>query len=124
MTTPRGISFPPRFGPLGHLERSDGSQKIHEAVRAIAITALGERFGRRSFGVLRVGHFRAFDEFTCRLLEDSLAEGLTSSDARIVVRSVTCYADTDRGQVFAHVAYVNLAAGRDEEIEFPVGDLA
>lgn len=47
----KGLAFPLRMGPLGHLERSSGDRKIIDNAKAIVLTERGERVMRPSFGM-------------------------------------------------------------------------
>lgn len=49
---PKGIAWPLQFGPLGHLNRVEGKERIKQNLVGIAMTQKGERIREKSFGTI------------------------------------------------------------------------
>ncbi len=93
----RGLSFPLRFGPLGHFERSSGVRKLEDNMKQIVLTSVGERIMRPRFGTLGLkAVFRKLDDVTCSFLESEMRVALTKYEARAQILGVRCSAIFNR----------------------------
>lgn len=83
-TVPRGISFPLRFGPLGHLERSGGKDKIKNNIRSVILQEYGQREVNDNFGSVSLASmFRQIDYSLVVLIRDLITESLARHEDRI-----------------------------------------
>jgi len=119
---PRGLSFPLRFGPLGHLERTYGVNKLKNNIYAIVTTALGERFARPSMGTTAFASvFRNMTEPMLALLQNSVATAVGTYEPRVNVAAVQMTPDYDEGQVIVKVIFEVKGSGVFESLVVPVG---
>jgi phage baseplate assembly protein W len=102
----KGLSFPLRFGPLGHLERSSGVTKLKENMEVIALTPLHSREMHDSFGSLGIDAvLRSIDESTFSLIRDVAGTAITEHEDRVIVRDVTSEEGLEEGQVFTTISF-------------------
>ncbi|MBO0780138.1 MAG: GPW/gp25 family protein [Ktedonobacteraceae bacterium] len=95
----RGIGFPPRIGPDGHIAWSEGEDNVREAIRIILLTDPGERLMLPDFGG-NLGRF-LFEPNTVttrHLLSERISRALAQWEPRILVESVDVEPDPDDPQ--------------------------
>lgn len=114
----KGLSLPLRFSSLGHLERSEGSDRVRESIESICRTFTKERYGRPEYGnPLRLAIFRDADQTLFTLLEDSLAEAIIRNEPRAVVRDVTV--SSTNGSVQVSIEYDDRSGQSSLELTLP-----
>src|SRR5918992_2337293 len=95
----KGISFPPRVGPDGRVQWSEGEENIRESVRVILLTEQRERLRLKNFGGgLSRYLFEPNTVTTRHLIADRIARELAQWEPRIAVESVDVEADPDDAQ--------------------------
>lgn len=116
----KGIAFPMRFGPLGHLERSQGVRKLQDNMTAIVYTGKGERIMRENFGILGLqAVLRNPDEVMCTFVQGEAVEAFARDEPRVQVRQVDCNRiDTREGLHKLNVLVVFRVRGTQEFDEF------
>ena len=114
----RGISFPPRLGPDGRLAWSAGEQNVHESIRVILMTELGERLRRPDFGAgLSRYLFEPNTVTTRRQIQDRIVKALALWEPRVDVQNVAVEADgADPDTAVATVVYRLVATGAQEAL--------
>ncbi len=114
----KGMAFPIKIGPLGHFEGLSGSAKLKSNIKAIVMTALGDRLMRPRFGNLGFAYvFRNVDSATCTLLETATAEAIARHEPRVTVVGVSCSQGIEYGWIRTHVQYRINASGVFEQLE-------
>ena len=102
----RGFAFPLRFGPLGHLERADGAEKISGNLKNIALTRLEERETAPGFGTLGFSALmRNIDTTTYALLRNVLSEAFAIHENRAVITDIQFTEGVEQGQLIADVEF-------------------
>lgn len=92
----RGFAFPPRLGPDGRFEWSEGQANIHDSIRVILMTELQERLMLPDFGCgLRSFLFEPNIVTTHRLIEDRARRALATWEPRVGVEELTVDPDPD-----------------------------
>jgi Bacteriophage baseplate protein W len=118
----RGISFPPRVGPDGHVTWSAGEQSVRESIRVILMTQQPERLRSPSFGG-SLGRF-LFEPNTVttrRSIQDRITKELAQWEPRIRVESVDVNADPDDAQAaVAEITYKLVATQARERVTLSV----
>ena len=121
----RGIAFPPRIGPDGRLELSQGADNIRESIHIILLTNTGERIMLADFGG-NLGRF-LFEPNTAathRAIVQSITRSLARWEPRITVSSVDVdVAEDDARAAVATLRYTLVATRANEQMRLrvPVG---
>lgn len=116
--TYRGLAFPFRFGPRGHIERASGTEKIRQSLQMIGTTYLGERLYSPEIGTaLRSAVFRFNDVVTARLIESLLTEAIALNEPRVRVLDVTTKPDPEKQRYVARVRVVVVDTGDTLDVE-------
>jgi uncharacterized protein len=121
----RGIAFPPRIGPDGRLQFSQGADNIRESIRIILLTNTGERIMLADFGG-SLGRFLFEPNIaaTHRAIEQSITRSLARWEPRITVSSVDVdVAEDDAQTAIATLRYTLVATRANEQLRLrvPVG---
>lgn len=118
----RGISFPPRVGPDGHVSWSAGEESVRESIRIILMTEQPERLRSPSFGG-SLGRF-LFEPNTVttrRSIQDRIAKELAQWEPRIHVESVDVTSDPiDPQAAVAGITYKLVATQVRERVTLNV----
>jgi uncharacterized protein len=86
----RGMSFPPRVGPDGHVVWSTGEDNVRESIRVILMTEPRERLRLAEFGAgLARFLFEPNNTATRFLIQERIREALTRWEPRVRVENVT-----------------------------------
>jgi Bacteriophage baseplate protein W len=103
----RGIAFPPKVGPDGRVQFSEGEPNIRESIEIILKTEQSERLRLPSFGGgLNTYLFEPNTTATWRRLEDRISRALTTWEPRITTESVDVTADPqDATTAIATISY-------------------
>lgn len=102
----RGISFPPRVGPDGRMQWSEGETNVRESIRVILLTEQRERIRLTDFGgSLGQYLFEPNTVLTRHLIEDRITKALAQWEPRIRVESITV--DAAPGATQEAVATIN-----------------
>jgi phage baseplate assembly protein W len=118
----RGISFPPRLGPDGHVAWSAGPQNIRDSIRVILLTEPGERLLRPSFG----GRLRQFlyepnTVATRRQIQEEIVRALSLWEPRINLESVNVEPDPlEQRAATATISYRLVASQSTEQMSLRV----
>ena len=112
----KGISFPPRVGPDGRVQWSEGEENIRESVRVILLTEQRERLRLSNFGGgLSRFLFEPNTVTTRQLISDRIARELARWEPRIAVESVEVEADPGDAQAAVATIRYRLVATRAAE---------
>lgn len=121
----RGIAFPPRVGPDGRLQFSQGADNIRESIRVILLTNSGERIMLADFGG-SLGRFLFEPNIaaTHRAIEQSITRSLVRWEPRITLNAVDVdVAEDDAQAAIATLRYTLVATRANEQMRLrvPVG---
>jgi phage baseplate assembly protein W len=119
MSNISGLRFPMRFGPLGHLERVSGVDKIFCNLKNIVLTSVEERlmepdFGSQAFALI----FRNMDSPNIVLIRDMLLNAISRHEPRITVKSIRVTPDQDNGRLQIDTAFIINQTGEFSETSF------
>lgn len=85
----RGIAFPPRVGPDGRVDWSDGAQSVRESIKIILKTNLQERIMRPTFGAGLQGFLYESNTLATRTqIEERTRRALARWEPRVAVEEV------------------------------------
>ncbi|WP_164018264.1 GPW/gp25 family protein [Pyxidicoccus trucidator] len=118
----RGISFPPRVGPDGRVQWSEGERNVREAIQVILATEPRERLLLPEFGA---GLARFLFEPNTVTTRHQIAERITRAlalwEPRISVESVSVEADAqDARAATATITYKLVATGARERLSLNI----
>jgi phage baseplate assembly protein W len=118
----RGLAFPPRVGPDGRLEWSEGETNIREAIEIVLKTDRNERLRIPEFGGGLPGFlFEPNTEATRQLLADRIRKALGAWEPRIAVQSVDVVEDpADAEAAIATILYKLVATQSRERVSLSV----
>jgi phage baseplate assembly protein W len=118
----RGMGFPPRVGPDGHIVWSVGADNIREAIQVILLTDQRERVMLPEFGgSLGTFLFEPNTVATRHMIQDRIMATLAQWEPRIVVESVSVDADTSDPQAaIATIVYHLIATQARERVSVAV----
>jgi phage baseplate assembly protein W len=112
----RGMSFPPRVGPDGHVMWSVGEVNIREAISLILLTDQRERLMLPQFGgTLGQFLFEPNTVTTRHLIEQRVAKALAQWEPRITVDAVDVQPDPNDPQAAIATISYTLVATQDRE---------
>ncbi len=118
----RGISFPPRVGPDGRLQWSEGERNVRESIQIILTTQKRERILLPEFGgSLGQYLFEPNTVATRHQIAERIQRALTQWEPRITLESVSVEADPqDPRAATAIITYKLVATGARERISLGV----
>lgn len=118
----RGISFPPRVGPDGRLQWSEGERNVRESIQVILTTEKRERLMLPEFGGgLGQYLFEPNTVATRHQIAERITRALALWEPRISVESVTVEADARDGRAAtATITYKLVATGARERVSLSV----
>jgi hypothetical protein len=118
----RGMSFPPRVGPDGHIVWSAGDDNVRESIRLILLTEPRERLRLPNFGAgLARFLFEPNNAATRFLIQERIRESLTRWEPRVRVDSVAVDPDPrDPEAALAVIVYRLVATQRNERLSVSV----
>lgn len=118
----RGISFPPRVGPDGRLQWSEGERNVRESIQVILTTEKRERLMLPEFGGgLGQYLFEPNTVATRHQIAERITRALALWEPRISVESVTVEADArDARAATATITYKLVATGARERVSLSV----
>ena len=112
----KGISFPPRVGPDGRVQWSEGEENIRESVRVILLTEQRERLRLANFGGGLARYLFEPNTVTTRqIIADRISRELAQWEPRITVESVEVEADPADAQAAIATIRYRLVATRAAE---------
>ena len=118
----RGIAFPPRVGPDGRVQWSDGEANIRQAIEIVLKTDRGERVRLAEFGGgLPRFLFEPNTPATHQQLADEIRRALEAWEPRIAVLGVDVAPDpADAEAAVATVLYRLVATQSTERVSLSV----
>jgi phage baseplate assembly protein W len=118
----RGISFPPRVGPDGRLQWSEGERNVRESIQVILSTEPRERMLLPEFGAgLGRYLFEPNTVTTRHQLAERISRALAAWEPRIAVEAVSVEADPqDARAATATITYKLVATGARERLSLSV----
>lgn len=118
----RGLSFPPRVGPDGRMQWSEGERNVRETIQIILATEQRERLMLPEFGA-GLGRF-LFEPNTVTTrhqIAERINRALAQWEPRIAVESVSVDADPqDARAATATITYKLVATGARERLNLSV----
>jgi uncharacterized protein len=116
-----GWRFPILPDEAGRLGYAVGEQSIEHCLRALLLTATGERVMRPDFGTrAQQSVFAPGSVENLRILEESVAEAVRTFEPRVELDSVTAEADlTDESRVTVSVEYRVRRTNTKQNLVFP-----
>jgi phage baseplate assembly protein W len=118
----RGISFPPRVGPDGRMQWSEGERNVREAIQVILATEPRERTLLPEFGAgLSRYLFEPNTVTTRHQIAEQISRSLAEWEPRISVESVSVDADAqDARAATATITYKLVATGARERLSLNI----
>ena len=118
----RGFSFPPRIDANGGFAWSEGTQNIHEAIKVILLTDIGERLMLTEFGAgLKQFLYEPNTIETRRLIEEQITQALEQWEPRIQLQEVSVEEDANDSQhAIATINYKLIATQQTESVRLQV----
>ncbi|RKH09090.1 phage tail protein [Corallococcus sp. CA053C] len=118
----RGLSFPPRVGPDGRLQWSEGERNVRESIQVILTTQQRERILLPEFGgSLGQYLFEPNTVTTRHQIAERITRALAQWEPRIAVESVSVEEDPrDARTATAIITYKLVATGARERISLGV----
>ncbi|RKH46956.1 GPW/gp25 family protein [Corallococcus sicarius] len=118
----RGLSFPPRVGPDGRLQWSEGERNVRESIQVILTTQQRERILLPEFGgSLGQYLFEPNTVTTRHQMAERITRALAQWEPRIAVESVSVEEDPrDARTATATITYKLVATGARERISLGV----
>lgn len=118
----KGLGFPPRVGPDGHVAWSEGEQNVRESIRVILMTEPRERIQLAEFGAgLTRFLFEPNTSSTRFLIEERIRETIRRWEPRVRVESVQVEADPDDAEAaIATILYRLIATQQRERLTLSV----
>ncbi len=118
----RGISFPPRVGPDGRIQWSEGERNVRESIQVILTTEKRERLMLPEFGGgLGQYLFEPNTVATRHQIAERITRALALWEPRINVEQVTVEADPqDARAANATITYKLVATGARERVSLSV----
>lgn len=118
----RGISFPPRVGPDGRIQWSEGERNVRESIQIILTTEKRERLMLPEFGGgLGQYLFEPNTVATRHQLAERITRALALWEPRISVESVTVEEDPrDARAANATITYKLVATGARERLSLNI----
>lgn len=118
----RGISFPPRVGPDGRVQWSEGERNVRESIQVILATELRERILLPEFGAgLARFLFEPNTVSTRQEIAERITRALAQWEPRITVESVSVDADPlDARAATATLTYKLVATGARERLSLNI----
>ncbi len=118
----RGMAFPPRVGPDGHVVWSEGETNVRESIRIILLTEERERLRLPEFGGgLARFLFEPNTATTHQLIRDRIQRALAEWEARIRVESVSVDPASDNPEAaVATITYRLVATQTRERVSLSV----
>ena len=116
-TSIKGLSFPLKFGPLGHLSRASGAEKIAGNMKNIILTRVEDRETAPGLGTLGFSSvMRNIDQITFALLEDVLGSSLALHENRAIVRDISFEEGAEPGQLQVTILFSLRDTGEFSEL--------
>jgi phage baseplate assembly protein W len=118
----KGLGFPPRVGPDGHVAWSEGEENVRESIRVILMTEPRERIQLAEFGAgLMRFLFEPNTSSTRFLIEERIRETLRRWEPRVRVESVQVETDPDDAEAaIATILYRLIATQQRERLTLSV----
>lgn len=118
----RGISFPPRVGPDGRVQWSEGERNVRESIQVILATEQRERLLLPEFGAgLSRFLFEPNTVTTRHQIAERITRALARWEPRIAVESVSVDADAqDARAATATLTYKLVATGARERLSLNI----
>ena len=112
----KGLAFPPRVGPDGHVAWSEGEENVRESIRIILMTEPRERLQLAEFGAgLTRFLFEPNTPSTRFLIEGRIRETIDRWEPRVRVSSVVVEPDPDDDEAAIAIIVYRLIATRQLE---------
>jgi len=119
MSKPKGLSFPVRFGPLGHLERAEGAQKIRENLEHLMQTRKGDRPMSPRVGTLNMAMvFRDLSYSNAVVISDELGKCVAQWEPRVSVRRIDVTSDPNTGEAIVSSTYRFRGMSGEDDLTF------
>jgi len=102
----KGLSFPISFNKRGSLSQSEGLTKIKENLKALVLTAVGERRMNPHVGASGYEYmFRNLDESEISILKYQIRMGLEAGESRVTIVNVTITQPDQEGQLLIDISF-------------------
>jgi len=118
----KGLAFPPRVGPDGHVAWSEGEENVRESIRVILMTEPRERIQLAEFGAgLTRFLFEPNTPSTRFLIQERIRETIQRWESRVRVESVLVEPDPDDAEAaIATIVYRLIATQQRERLTLSV----
>jgi phage baseplate assembly protein W len=118
----KGISFPPRVGPDGHVVWSEGELNVRECLCLLLRTRPGERVERPSFGAgLDRYLFEPNTVGTLRLIQEEVKQAVARWEPRVKLNDVRVELNAaDQRAADVTITYTLVATGQQERLGMTV----
>jgi phage baseplate assembly protein W len=116
-----GWSFPPEFSKRGTVQMVSAGEDIHQSLRIILATNLGERVMQPSFGCgIKSQVYENINESTMTVLKDLISRAILFYEPRVKLETIDM--DTSsayEGRLDFHINYHIIATNTRHNIVYP-----
>jgi phage baseplate assembly protein W len=106
ITQIKGMSFPFRFNDNGSTNTQTALDKIGANLKMIAITSLGERVYRPTFGTtITSKQFRNLDSLDIQVMKQDLKTAFNKFEPRAVILNLDITFQATQGTLFIDISY-------------------
>ena len=118
----KGISFPPRVGPDGHVVWSEGELNVRECICLLLRTRPAERVERPGYGCgLDRFLFEPNTVATLRLIQEEVKQAIMRWEPRVTLNDVRVELHaTDQRAADVTITYTLVATGQQERLGMTV----
>lgn len=119
----KGLKFPIKFGPLGHLETVSGADKYTSNLKALISTELRQRIMAPKYGVTIMSMlFRNIDQADRVLISDIMTEAIYKFEKRVRVSDVSVEEGKEQGKIDITVKYMVRDSGEFDDLTIILGE--
>lgn len=118
----RGISFPFRIDPRsGGVAISEGDRKIQQNLEHLLLTGIGERVMARQYGGgARQLLYENINDGLIAIAQHQLSRAILTFEPRVLPQEVSVVSNTEDGQVFVHIRYIQADKQGMQTINIPI----
>lgn len=115
----KGLSFPLKFNKRGSLSTTTSVDKIKENIKALILTAAGERLMSPRLGTVGYEHlFRNIDPLEIGLIKHQIRMGVEAGESRVTVVDVEVAQPEVDGQLQIHMTFKIDTSNEFENLTF------
>jgi len=118
-----GFAFPLRLGEDGRIAGCTYNEHIKQSIRALLLTARGQRVMRPDFGnVLGAYLFENIGETTAALIKSEITSAIERYERRVELGSVRVYGEgRNPGVISVEITYTITSTGESDRLALNIG---